>query len=176
MFETHRLVLRAFRPNDADIMLAFMNDAEVQAHITFDPVVPRTEKWKENPQKWAEESGLFVVVELKQTGEMMGSLSLDTGVPKNRNATLGIALGRKFMGKGYGTEAMRWAVGYGFKELGLHRVQLNVNETNERALAAYRKVGFVEEGRLRKALWKGGKFVDIVWMGILQDEWSPRES
>lgn len=141
MFETNRLVLRAFRPSDADMMLEFMNDVEVQANTTLDAVVPRTEKWKEeNPHKWAEAPGLFVVVELKGTREMMGSLSLSTGVPKNRDATLGIALGRNFMGKGYGTEAMRWAVGYGFKELGLHRVQLTVNETNERALAAYRKV------------------------------------
>ena len=71
---------------------------------------------------------------------MIGSMSLRTGVPKNRDATLGIALGREFMGRGYGTEAMKWAVGYGFKELGLHRVQLTVNETNERAFAAYKKV------------------------------------
>ncbi|KAH8998699.1 acyl-CoA N-acyltransferase [Lactarius akahatsu] len=173
MFETHRLVLRAFRPSDADIMLEFMNDVEVQSQTTLDAVVPRTEKWKENPQKWAETPGLYVVVELKETGEMMGSLSLNTGVPKNRDATFGIALGRKFMGKGYGTEAMKWAVGYGFKELGLHRVQLTVHETNERAIAAYRKVGFVEEGRLRKGLWKGGKFIDIILMSILVDEWSP---
>jgi len=174
MFETSRLVLRAFRPSDADDMLRFQNDVEVQANTTFEAVVPRTEKWKEeNPFKWAETPGLFVVMELKGTGEMLGSLSLRTGVPKNRDATLGIALGRKFMGRGYGTEVMRWAVGYGFKELGLHRVQLTVNETNERAIAAYRKVGFVEEGRLRKALWKGGKFVDIIMMSILEDEWSP---
>ncbi|KAH8994078.1 acyl-CoA N-acyltransferase [Lactarius akahatsu] len=101
---------------------------------------------------------------------MIGHLSLNTAVPKNRDATLGISLGRRFMGKGYGTEAMRWAIGYGFKELGLHRVQLTVNETNESALEAYRHAGFVEEGRLRKALWKGGKFVDIILMSILDDE------
>ncbi|KAI9442288.1 acyl-CoA N-acyltransferase [Lactarius indigo] len=172
MFETRRLILRAFRPNDADIMLEFINDAEIQTHTTLDAVVPRTEKWKENPQTWAEKPGLFVVMELKETGEMIGHLSLNTGVPKNRDATLGISLGRRFMGKGYGTEAMRWAVGYGFKELGLHRVQLTVNETNESALEAYKHVGFVEEGRLRKALWKGGKFVDIILMSILDDEWS----
>ncbi|KAH9054252.1 acyl-CoA N-acyltransferase [Lactarius vividus] len=172
MFETRRLVLRAFRPNDADTMLEFINDAEIQAHTTLDAVVPRTDKWKENPRMWAEKPGLFVVVELKETGEMIGHLSLNTAIPKNRDATLGISLGRRFVGKGYGTEAMRWAIGYGFKELGLHRVQLTVNETNENALEAYKHVGFVEEGRLRKALWKGGKFVDIILMSILDDEWS----
>ncbi|KAF8272245.1 acyl-CoA N-acyltransferase [Lactarius quietus] len=153
-------------------MLTMANDAEVQAQVSLDAVVPKTETWKETPQKWADKPGLFVVVELKDTGEMIGTLSLNTGFPKNRDATLGIALRRGFLGMGYGTEAIKWAVGYGFKELGLHRVQLTVNETNERAIAAYRKVGFVEEGRLRKALWKGGKFVDIILMAILEDEWS----
>ena len=140
MFETHRLVIRAFRPSDADIMLAMANDAEVQAQVTLDAVVPKTETWKETPQKWADKPGLFVVVELKETGETMGSLSVNPGFTKNRDATLGIALGKRFLGRGYGTEAMKWAVGYGFKELGFHRVQLTVNETNERAIAAYRKV------------------------------------
>jgi RimJ/RimL family protein N-acetyltransferase len=140
MFETRRLVLRAFRPSDADFMHTVANDAEVQAQVSLDAVVPKTETWKEIPQKWAEQPGLFVVVELKETGEMIGSLSLRTGFSKNRDATLGIAFGKKFLGKGYGTEAMKWAVGYGFKELGLHRVQLTVNETNEGAIAAYRKV------------------------------------
>lgn len=154
-------------------MLTIANDAEVQAQVSLDAVVPKTETWKETAQKWAEQPGLFVVVELKETGEMIGSLSLRTGFPKNRDATLGIAFRKRFLGRGYGTEAMKWAIGYGFKELGLHRVQLTVNETNERAIAAYTKVGFVEEGRSRKALWKGGKFVDIILMGILDDEWSP---
>ena len=140
MFETHRLVLRAYRPSDADIMLANENDAELQAQLTLEAVTPKTETWKEVPQKWAEKCGLFVVVELKETGEVMGSLSLNLGAPKNRDATLGIALWRRFQRKGYGTEAIKWAVGYGFKEFGLHRVQLTVNETNERAIAAYRKV------------------------------------
>ena len=121
-------------------MLMMANDAEVTAEVTHDAVVPKTETWKETPQRWADQPGLFVVVELKETGEMMGSLSLSTGFPKNRDATLGIAMERRFLGKGYGTEAMKWAVGYGFKELGLHRVQLTVHETNERAIAAYKKV------------------------------------
>ena len=140
MFETHRLVLRAYRPSDADIMLTMANDAEVQAQVSLDAVVPKTETWKETLQKWADQPGLFVVVELKETGEMVGSMSLNPGFPKNRDATLAIALGKRFLGRGYGTEVMKWAVGYGFKELGLHRVQLTVHETNERAIAAYRKV------------------------------------
>ncbi|KAI0259812.1 acyl-CoA N-acyltransferase [Gloeopeniophorella convolvens] len=171
MFETERLILRAFQPSDGDVMLSFMNDPEIQAHTTADAVVPRTEKWKENPQKWADAPGLFVILELKETREVIGHLSLSTSFSKNRDATLGITLGTKYAGQGYGTEAMRLVVGYGFRELAFHRIQLSVNETNERALAAYRKVVFVEEGRLRKSLWKGGKFVDRVLMGVLEEEW-----
>ncbi|KAI0259813.1 acyl-CoA N-acyltransferase [Gloeopeniophorella convolvens] len=171
MFETERLILRAFRPSDADVLLSQVNELETQAHITPDPVVPRTQTWKEKPQAWAEGPGLFVIIESKETREVMGSFSLIAPPSKNREATVAITLGQKFVGKGHGTEVMKWGVTYGFKELGFHRIQLFVNETNERAVAAYKKVGFIEEGRMRKSWWKGGRFVDTIVMGILEDEW-----
>ncbi len=64
-------------------MFEFINDTESQVQTTLDAVVPRTEKWKENSQAWAEKPGLFVVMELKEIGEMIGHLSLSTGIPKN---------------------------------------------------------------------------------------------
>jgi len=62
-------------------------------------------------------------------------------------------------------------VRYGFLELGLNRVGLNVWAYNDRAIAAYRKAGFVEEGRTREAVWHDGRFHDELSMGLLASEW-----
>jgi RimJ/RimL family protein N-acetyltransferase len=60
---------------------------------------------------------------------------------------------------------------HAFGVLGLHRVALAVFEYNERAIRAYRKVGFSVEGRSREAIWRGGRFWDEVQMSVLEDEW-----
>jgi catechol 2,3-dioxygenase-like lactoylglutathione lyase family enzyme len=65
---------------------------------------------------------------------------------------------------------VRVLVDYGFTELGLHRIQLTVNGDNPAAIAAYRKAGFVEEGRRREAFYRGGRWIDHVQMGILARE------
>ena len=53
--------------------------------------------------------------------------------------------------RGLGTEALRLALGFGFAT-GLHRVSVRVLTSNARAIACYRKCGFVEEGREREAV------------------------
>ena len=73
---------------------------------------------------------------------------------------LGIALGREYIGRGYGTDAMRVIVGYGFRELGLHRIQLGVAPFNLAGIRAYQKAGFVEEGRYRESVLHDGRWYD----------------
>jgi RimJ/RimL family protein N-acetyltransferase len=96
--------------------------------------------------------------------------------PKDRWAMAGIALGREHIGRGYGTDAMRVIVGYGFRELGLHRIQLGVASFNTAGIRAYQKAGFTEEGRYREAVRHDGRWYDTVLMSILDHEWAARRS
>jgi hypothetical protein len=70
-----------------------------------------------------------------------------------------------------GTEATDLMLGLAFDRLGLHRVTLTVFSFNERAVASYRKSGFVLEGTARQAIWRDGRFWDEFQMGILAEEW-----
>jgi RimJ/RimL family protein N-acetyltransferase len=91
--------------------------------------------------------------------------------PKDRNADVNIVVGPPHQGRGYGTDAMRVLVRYGFLELGLHRIELKVFAFNERAVAAYTKAGFVLEGRRRQRVFHGGAFHDDLIMAVLRPEW-----
>jgi RimJ/RimL family protein N-acetyltransferase len=62
-------------------------------------------------------------------------------------------------------------LGYAFRSRNLRRVHLQSLASNERALGAYRAVGFVEEGRLRQHAWVEGAYEDIVLMAVLRSEW-----
>lgn len=90
----------------------------------------------------------------------------------NRSGTIRIALyDPQYYGKGYGTEAMRLAIDFGFKQANLHRISLGVFDFNPRAIRVYEKVGFKREGIIRDALLWEGEFHNEIMMGILESEW-----
>ena len=89
----------------------------------------------------------------------------------NRTATLGIFIGDKnFRGNGYGTEAIRLLLDYGFNYMNLNNIKLDVMEFNERAIKCYKKCGFKEYGRRRKCRFINGKYYDSIEMDILAEE------
>jgi RimJ/RimL family protein N-acetyltransferase len=82
-------------------------------------------------------------IHLTDTDALIGTCSLTDFSLDGRSAILRILLGpHGYWGKGYGTEAIRLLVAYGFDQLGLHEITLGVFADNERALKSYRKVGF----------------------------------
>lgn len=77
----------------------------------------------------------------------------------------------KARGKGLGSEATRLALHHAFNDLNLNRVYLTLLESNLRALALYKKVGFKEEGILRQATFKNGSYQNLLSMSILKEEY-----
>lgn len=90
----------------------------------------------------------------------------------SRDAYVGIAIfNRNDWGKGHGTDAMNIILRVAFTEINLRRVTLTVFEYNPRAIRSYEKTGFRHEGRYRRLLLKDGKRWDMLFMGILREEW-----
>ena len=85
-----------------------------------------------------------------------------------RTATVGLFIGEaEHRGKGFGTEAMHLIIEYGFKTLNLHNIMLTVRSDNMQAIACYKKVGFTEFGRRREARYVDGRYLDTVYMEVL---------
>ena len=102
---------------------------------------------------------------------LIGHISLHDVDHFNRNAFLGIVIGEEeYRNKGYGTEAVRLVLDYGFKTLNLHSIMLSVHADNSAAIACYKKVGFSESGRRREWVFKNGKYIDKIYMDILESE------
>lgn len=117
--------------------------------------------------------GYFFSICKIDDNRLLGDINLDVihnWVSRDAFVGLGIA-DRQDWGKGYGTDAMRIILRFAFMELNLRRVTLTVFEYNPRAIRSYEKAGFQHEGRLRCALLRDGKRWDMVYMGILRDEW-----
>jgi len=103
---------------------------------------------------------------------LIGSMDIWVHSWTQAEGWIGISIGeRDYWGKGYGTDAMRLIVQYGFIELNLCRISLGVHAYNERAVKSYEKVGFTLEGRMRGEGFRDGVHFDGVWMGVLREEW-----
>ena len=115
---------------------------------------------------------VFAIIDLEKD-EMIGSIALEGINHTNRVATLGIFIGNKqYWNKGYGTEAIRLILDYGFNYLNLHCIQLHLMSFNQRALKCYQKCGFKETGRIRECRFINGKYYDIICMDILSSEFT----
>ena len=117
-----------------------------------------------------QQSHIFDIVDL-ESDKLIGRCMLFNVNHVDRNAMLGIVIGEKsYWGRGYGQEAIRLLLDYGFSLLNLNSVMLGTFAFNERAIHCYKKVGFCEIGHRRQARIIAGKKFDAILMDILAEE------
>ncbi len=113
---------------------------------------------------------LWLAIETKD-GVHIGNCRLLETSAEDRTTKLAIWIGdQAYRSRGYGTDAVRALVRFAFDEMNLNRVELGVFDYNERAIACYRKCGFVEEGRRRQAHYGRGGYHDAIVMAVLRGE------
>jgi len=166
-----RLYLSPFDPDDVEIYTKWaewMNDRAVGdtygGHHNLVSV--------SGAKKTLEElKGYRFVMVLMNDDVPIGHISLHDIDHMNRHAFIGIFIGdAEHRNRGYGAEAIRLVLDYGFKTLNLHNIMLSVHADNLAAIACYKKVGFTETGRRREWIFKDGKYIDNVYMSILARE------
>ncbi len=169
-----RVVLRPFVDDDVAAFAAALADPEV-ARLTGSPPgdafdLGRLRAWYGTRNSQTDRLDLAVVD--RATGACVGEVVLNEWDVHNRSCNFRTLIGSAGRDRGLGTEAVRLIVGYGFEQLGLHRISLEVFAFNPRARRVYEKVGFVAEGTLRQVLRDGDHWVDATVMSILAPEWA----
>lgn len=167
-----KIYLRAIESDDIDSYVTWLNDCEVREYLSkalpFNKI--REKDWVDGLYK--DDHNIVFGIALKESDQLIGNIGLHGISMINRHATLGIFIGDKTCwSKGYGTEAVKLVIKYGFEQLNLHRITLTVFDFNARAIRAYEKAGFKMEGIYREHLYRNGKYCDVHFMGILRTEW-----
>jgi RimJ/RimL family protein N-acetyltransferase len=115
---------------------------------------------------------MVIEIQTEDGWKMIGNTSFADINWTDRNAEIGIFIGAKeYWSKGYGRDVMKLMLRHGFNTLNLHRIYLRVFEPNLRGIKAYQYAGFVEEGRLRQAVYRNGRYYDVLVMSVLRHEW-----
>lgn len=126
-------------------------------------------EWLENSAK-NKENRSSNIIELKDN-KLIGTIGLEHFNWIARSAVLGIFIGDKeFRNNGYGTEAIKLLLEYGFKYLNLHSIRLDLLSINERAHKCYLKCGFKDTGCSREQIFLNGKYYDKLHMDMLENE------
>ncbi len=169
MLTGSRITIGPLFPEDFSSLYCWINDvAAARLDFAYRPVDMMAH------QQWWDSLGkdpTKVVFAIRKTAEMaiIGYVQINGINSVHRSAELGIRIGEeKNRGQGYGREALRLAVDFCWNHLNLNRVQLIVFKHNDRAIGAYKAVGFRKEGLLRKAAFIGGGWVDVLVMAALR--------
>lgn len=175
------VTLRPFVRDDAVAMTAIMADPELlrlTASVTSTAAalsVPtevdeRTHDWYGSRSEQNDRLDLGIVN--NATGELVGEVVLNERDVDANSCNFRTLIGSADRGRGLGTEAARLILGYGFEQLGVHRISLDVFAFNPRAKRVYEKIGFLVEGVRRDAFRFDGEYIDEIMMAILAPEWA----
>lgn len=179
MLETERLILRKFTENDAEaVFWNWASDDEVTKYLTW-PTHRSVENsagyldfclgtYKENnAYQWG--------IELKETGELFGNISV-VKTDEDLNAVeLGYVIGRRFWGNGYMAEAVKAVIAFLFEEVGVNRIAARHDVNNPNSGKVMQKAGMKYEGTLRQADRNNQGIVDCAIYSVLKSEYICRQ-
>lgn len=172
--ETERLMLRKINENDLQAIYRYGSNPNVSQHVSWEThqSIEDTKGFvKTILDGYRQETKALWGMELKSSGQLVGTIDFVTIESKHRKAEIGYVLAEDCWGKGYMTEAAKQIIAYGFNELDLERIQARCFVANKGSARVMEKAGMTFEGIMRKAMFAKGKFHDLKLYSILSDEW-----
>jgi RimJ/RimL family protein N-acetyltransferase len=168
---TDRLLLRAFRPSDAETVHELVSAYEIALNtISIPHPYPEgaAAQWiATHPGR--PDDHVFAITR-RDDGALVGCIGIHVQ-PDHDRAELGYWIGVPYWGAGYATEAGRAVVAWGFESLGLNRIFAEHFTRNPASGAVMRNLGMKPEGTLRRHVRKWDEYVDVVICSVLCDEW-----
>ncbi|MEV6050683.1 GNAT family protein [Streptomyces sp. NPDC052107] len=169
-----RIRLRGIEPDDWTAFMRFAVDEERLGDLLHPP------RSAEGFRTWAKEQSsaktdgdrFGLAIEAIDTGEIVGAVGSHQADPHAGWFEYGVTMGAEHRRKGYAAEAVVTLLRYMFAERRYHKCVARLFAHNEASLALHRRLGFVEEGRLRDHVFFAGRHHDLVMMGMLADEFA----
>jgi RimJ/RimL family protein N-acetyltransferase len=177
---TDRLVLRDFYIDDLDDVHRYASDPDVTTYLSWGP------NTKVQTRQFITQAVLdaasvprphyeLAIVDL-QAAAVVGSCGLICRSTEDACFEVGYCLAREVWGRGYATEMVRALVGFGFEKLAAHRIFGQVVPENPASMRVLEKLGFRQEGRLRRSTRKFGLWRDVLIYAVLEEEWGGKDS
>jgi ribosomal-protein-alanine N-acetyltransferase len=171
---TERLALRWLTPADVPALYEIFSEPEVTRYWSSPPLpdlAAAEALLAEIREAFARRTLFQWGVARRSDDLVVGTCTLAALTAAHRRAELGFALGRVHWGRGYIAEALPVVVGFAFDQLGLHRLEADVDPRNRASIRALERLGFRREGYLRERYHLHGEIQDALLYGLLRPEW-----
>lgn len=176
--ETERLIIRGFKPSDANIVRELAGDkriADTTLNIPHPYEKGMAKDWiSKHKLKFESGESLHLAITLKPDRQLIGAIGLHIE-KKHCRAELGYWIGKDYWKCGYCTEAARAIIEYGFKQLKLNKVKSSHFARNPASGKVMRNIGMKKEGFRREHVIKWNKYEDLVQYAILRKEWEKQK-
>jgi RimJ/RimL family protein N-acetyltransferase len=166
--------LRALKAEDARDMHAIYSDKITMEYWGNAPSINTEESQRlvQRDMKAVQEGhAMFWVIELKETGKVIGKCTLWQYSESNQRAEVGYILNREYWRRGLMTQALHAMIDYAFSSLGLHRLEADTDDNNIGSLALLEQLGFQREGFFRERWYVSGSWQNSVMLGLLKQDW-----
>ncbi|WP_108670354.1 GNAT family N-acetyltransferase [Peribacillus acanthi] len=172
--ETERLLLRPLTTIDSERVEELASDYDVaKTTLTIPYPYPKGSAMHfitsvlemEKDGKLA----IFAIVD-KGTNDLIGIINMNLSLVYQRGE-LAYWVGKSYWGQGYGTEAAKVVMKYGFEELGLNKVFAQSFTNNPGSWKIMEKIGLKYEGTLKQHVVRFGEFHDLAHYGLLKEEY-----
>ncbi|HEX4584828.1 MAG TPA: GNAT family N-acetyltransferase [Burkholderiaceae bacterium] len=175
MLRTERLLLRPLREADAPELFSIFSDPRVMRYWSspaWSCVDVAREKIAADLKAMAAAEYLQLGIERTGDAQLLGKCTLFNFVRESKRADVGYGTACHCWGHGYAHEALLALLRFGFAELGLNRVEADIDPRNRRSARLLERLGFKQEGYLRQRWIVGEEVSDSVLFGLLRDEFA----
>jgi RimJ/RimL family protein N-acetyltransferase len=173
--ELDRIVLRPFQVGDAPFLFETYSDPQTSRFLSFPPFTDMAQAQAMEArilQASAEERTFDRAIIRKEDGAYLGNCTLFNWSKQNARAEIGFSLTRKYWSQGYMGEALRGFIGLAFGELGMNRLEADIDPRNAASAKTLERLGFVREGYLPERWIVAGEISDTALYGLLRRQWT----
>jgi len=173
MIPGEKVVLTALDPANAETVRAWINNPAINRYtlVGHVPLTPGDEA-AFYARMDASASDYVLEIHDKETMQLIGHVGLHRVDLRHSWGEIGIMIGdAEYHGRGYGRDAIKTMLRFGFDTLGLHRIEISARADNEPAVHLYRSIGFTQVGVHRDTDFAEGRYHDLVVMDMLESEY-----
>ncbi len=172
-----RVLLRGLTEQDVGSLFEIFSNREVMRYWSREPFTAEADAvtYLEEALRGFESKTFYQWgVARRSDNSLIGTCTLWQLDPQNRRAEIGFVLGREHWGHGFMTEGVIALIDFSFAELGLRRLEADVDPENAASIALLERLGFVREGFLRERWLVAGEVSDSLFYGLLERDWRNR--
>ena len=164
-----RIILREIEEDDLNSIVEWRNDPAILRWLFSYSPLNKTKQRKWYEKYLDDDTQQTFIIEVKEEKIPIGTVGLTSIDYKNQRAELGVLIGdESWQNKGIGKEALGLLIKFAFDEMNIRKIKAIVFEENIPAIRLYKSCGFVEEGVLKKEVYKNGEFKSVMVMALFK--------